>query len=929
MKAIGERRSRYTQLRVELLEDRRLLAATAVPTISLAQGLTGTATPQAPLGPADLAAYYGFNNVMLNGITGNGAGQTIAIVDAFNDPKLILDVQQFVGYYSQQTLIGNPAYYPLPQFGQAGPTLTILNQNGGATLPVATDSTGDWEAEEALDVEMAHTVAPYANIAVYEANSADSNDISTAIQSAAASAGLPTGVQVSVVSMSLSMFSKFDPNTGVAYAYEDPGESAFDSDFTRQGVTFVASSGDDGDYYNPDGYGGYHGSYPAMAPDVLSVGGTVLTKNQTQPATWTDTAWSGSDGGPSYYVNEPSYQSQFAVVPSTFASFNGGVRRVSPDVAFDSGIAPTSTSASPGDVNIYDSFGGTSFNTQNGNWFPLAGTSVGAPAWSGMVAIADQLRVDTHLGVLSSSQTLQYIYGLDSVSPSTFFNDITSGGNGQYPAAAGYDRVTGMGTPKASALIPQIAESYASDPQLAGSWFYNTASQESIAQSGGSLTFTDTSGAFTGIAGSVSQGLFITADQVIATSGSMSGFVGTIVSTPTALEVQWSNGTVWQQPELAGDWFSNGTLLCTVTQTAGQSGTSLTFDVPSTNNFSYGSFNGRVDQVVATSWGIVGTIVSTPTALEIVWSNNTVWQQPYVAGQWFYNNQPCWIGESSSGLQIVNNIGGYSPGSFYNATTIEATGWFDSNGHPLMGTVTWTPAGEQIQWSNGTVMVQPSLGQTWFSPGQSTPDTLTQTSGGIMLKAYNNSFSHAVIVNSNTIYATDWELTGALVWTSSGLDINWANNTAWQQPELNGQWSSPGNYVDNLFQTAAGMYFINYQGGLSPGVLLSTTEVEATGWAGGLTGNIVTTSTGLEIDWANSTIWSQPAVLGAWYYNGQQYFVSEDATGLMITYPSGSSAGSISSATTISTVAWGTGTVSSPGGVEELSFGNGMVWTRS
>ena len=139
--------------------------------------------------PSQIRTAYGINSITLGGLTGTGSGQTIAIVNAYNDPNIVGDAAAFDTQFSLQ------------QFGSGGPTLTVLNQSGGTSLP-GTDpsgpgaSSGTWEEEESLDVEWAHAIAPKANIILFEANSDSDSDLMAAVKTAAAYAG------VSVVSMS-------------------------------------------------------------------------------------------------------------------------------------------------------------------------------------------------------------------------------------------------------------------------------------------------------------------------------------------------------------------------------------------------------------------------------------------------------------------------------------------------------------------------------------------------------------------------------------------------------------------------------------------------------------------------------------------------------------------------------------------------------
>ena len=121
----------------------------------------------APFAPVDIQGAYGTNLISFNGTAGNGSGQTIAIIDAYNDPNIVSDVATFSSNYG------------LPAFNTTGnPTFAVLNQSGSSSpLPAnVSSSSGDWDLEECLDVEWAHSIAPQANIVLFEANSSsDSN----------------------------------------------------------------------------------------------------------------------------------------------------------------------------------------------------------------------------------------------------------------------------------------------------------------------------------------------------------------------------------------------------------------------------------------------------------------------------------------------------------------------------------------------------------------------------------------------------------------------------------------------------------------------------------------------------------------------------------------------------------------------------------
>ncbi len=132
----------------------------------------GSASPYG-LAPAQLRGAYGVGNISLGGLAGDGGGQTIAIVDAYNDPTISADLHGF------------DEYYGLPD----PPSFKKLNQDGGTSLPgtdpagpYSSTGSGTWEQEESLDVEWAHVIAPKANIILFESN--DDTSLFTAVAAA-------------------------------------------------------------------------------------------------------------------------------------------------------------------------------------------------------------------------------------------------------------------------------------------------------------------------------------------------------------------------------------------------------------------------------------------------------------------------------------------------------------------------------------------------------------------------------------------------------------------------------------------------------------------------------------------------------------------------------------------------------------------------
>jgi hypothetical protein len=403
MKGGGKRRQ-HAVVAIEVLEEKIALSSmVATPTYVVSHPLSGRASPAASgsnpggLSPVQVRNAYGISGITFHGngatVAGDGTGQTIAIVDAYDDPSIAADLTTFDA-----------------QFGLAAPasfTKVGVNSSGNASTTRFPAADAGWAGEIELDVEWAHAIAPKAAILLVEAASSNLNDLLAGVNYARSAPG--------VVAVSMSW-------GGNDFA----GETSYDSYFTtpagHAGVTFFASSGDNG---SPSGF-------PAVSSHVVAVGGTTL---------YTDSAgnylgeggWTGSGGGLSTYVGQPGYQSGLVIHNGGQVLSSGGARGV-PDVAFNAD--PNSG------VAVYGSFGW-------GGWAVVGGTSEGAPQWAGLMAIVDQGLADSSQASLDGyTQTLPRLYQL----PASDFHDITSGSNG-YSAGTGYDLVTGRGSPIASLLV--------------------------------------------------------------------------------------------------------------------------------------------------------------------------------------------------------------------------------------------------------------------------------------------------------------------------------------------------------------------------------------------------------------------------------------------------------------------------------------------
>jgi subtilase family serine protease len=197
-------------------------------------------------------------------------------------------------------------------------------------------------------------------------------------------------------------------------AKEFSGETSYDYHFTSSyGATFFASSGDAGAGI----------IWPAASPNVVAVGGTTLRLNPDGSVA-SETGWSGSGGGVSSIEVEPTYQSTYGIP-------GANNHRCVPDVAYDAD--PNSG------VSVYDSYG-------YGGWLIVGGTSAGAPQWAAIQS-------------LGNSATNNNFYQDASASYTSYFRDITTGSNG-YAAAAGYDYVTGLGSPLTTNYAPVITPDF-------------------------------------------------------------------------------------------------------------------------------------------------------------------------------------------------------------------------------------------------------------------------------------------------------------------------------------------------------------------------------------------------------------------------------------------------------------------------------------
>ncbi len=325
----------------------------------------------------------------LNALGADGTGSTVAL-------------WEFDGYKS-----ANLQTYDT-QFGLSGPAVTTVSVDGANY----DSAPGGGQGEVELDSEIVRGVAPKATQLVYEAPNSDQGEIDMA-------AKIVADNRVSVISIS---WGSCEPDTTAS------SMTAVDNSFKQaaaQGISIFSASGDDG---SRDCTRSTSGStvkavdFPASSPHQTGVGGTNLKVSGT--AYSSESAWSTAGGGVSTVFAKPSWQTGTGVT---------GTMRTVPDVS--SNADPASGFA------IYTT----------GGWQVYGGTSAASPLWSGYTALFNQKAKAAAKPVLGEASPKLYTVA-NSTSYGTTFHDTTTGKNQDFSTKAGYDQVTGWGTPIADTL---------------------------------------------------------------------------------------------------------------------------------------------------------------------------------------------------------------------------------------------------------------------------------------------------------------------------------------------------------------------------------------------------------------------------------------------------------------------------------------------
>ncbi|WP_037910774.1 S53 family peptidase [Actinacidiphila yeochonensis] len=299
--------------------------------------------------------------------------------------------------FKQSNITSYDSHYSL---SSTAPTVTKVDGGSG--------SLGDGEVEVELDIEVLNAVAPAANVTVFEGPNSDAGEVDTY------QAIVDSGIPVTSISWGAAESQRTASNISAVDAVFEQGAA--------EGLGFFAASGDSGS--DDAGTGGTSVDYPASDPYVTGVGGTTLTV--TSANAWSkETAWSGGGGGKSSTFAIPSWQTP---VQKT----QGGGKRQVPDVA-------ALANPSPG-VSIYT----------EGTWAQVGGTSAAAPEWAAFAALYNQQAAAAGKARLGFANPALY------AANGTGFHDVTSGSNGAYSSATGWDFTTGWGSYNAATLATKL-----------------------------------------------------------------------------------------------------------------------------------------------------------------------------------------------------------------------------------------------------------------------------------------------------------------------------------------------------------------------------------------------------------------------------------------------------------------------------------------
>jgi len=391
----------------------------------------------------------------------DGKGKTIVIVDAFQSPNIVQQLNFYNSFYGLPSLngLGGP---PDPSLG----TFTQIAPDGLTPFVTGDGNMTGWAEEISLDVLWAHAIAPGANIVLVLAKSNNDADI----------------LSVTKYAVDNNLGDVISQSFGESESCVDPNlltqEHQVFAEATMKYITLFASSGDEGAALPTcDGTSwAKAASSPATDPLVTAVGGTELHAADycltalgcdptTHPAPGTyqsEIAWNegppfgdfqpffgstlATGGGFSVLYDEPSYQQ---------GTIHGGKQRGEPDVSYNAAVLHG--------VLTYLNIPGIT-----PGFYRFGGTSAGSPQWAAILAIADE-QAGNNLGFINKAL---YHIGQAKKHYSDSFHDVTSGTNSAvefdinnnpvtvlgFNAGPGWDATTGLGSPTTDQLVSYLIQ---------------------------------------------------------------------------------------------------------------------------------------------------------------------------------------------------------------------------------------------------------------------------------------------------------------------------------------------------------------------------------------------------------------------------------------------------------------------------------------
>jgi subtilase family serine protease len=430
--------------------------------------------------PASTQAAYNVQPLYAGGFDGHG--MTIAIVDAYGSDTITHDLHVYNQAFGVASMCGEASVTctaTMPTFSQ----LNLAGSPATKAPPPKSKGTGQeaksaWALEVSLDVETAHAMAPGANILLVTTPTAETLGVQGFPQMMAAEQYVVDHHLAQVISQS---FASTEEAFGSPQSLLNLRHAFISA--AANGVTVLGSSGDGGTANtkkapvagpNAGPFFPYPTvNWPASDPLVTGVGGTYLCTDATAAATkgrvldsvnppgacqanptQTEVGWTLSGGGFSHVFAKPAYQS---TLPG--GSTPIGTMRGVPDIALQ---ASAGTGALVYLTLPPDGLSGLICGSApcSTGWYDIGGTSLSAPQWAALVAIAAQIN---HGGLGPINPALYKIGANPSLYTADLF-DVTTGNNTNpadpsvvgYTATTGWDPVTGLGTPNAAALLPDL-----------------------------------------------------------------------------------------------------------------------------------------------------------------------------------------------------------------------------------------------------------------------------------------------------------------------------------------------------------------------------------------------------------------------------------------------------------------------------------------